>query len=150
MIKTYITQGTMEVLHDIASSRSEKELKVESDRIYKILKNDLQKVMDGKEDICVTRVVDRSIGKTYSLIRLACEYNLPIVPHKNLKRMYEDEAWVKFGKMIKVIPICKGGRINGERCDIVLKDEGVSVQEVIDYFWPRSVKIVGVSSVFVD
>ena len=149
MIKTYITQGAMEVLHDIASRRSHEELKAESDRIYKALKKDLNEVMNGRENICITRVVDRKIGKTYSLVRLACEYNLPIVPHRDLKRLYEEEAHNKFGKIIKVIPISRG-RSAKENCDIVLKDEGVSVQEVIDYFWPRKVKIVGVSSMFED
>ncbi len=148
MERTYITNDAVEVLHDLASRRSDKEIKVESDRIYKVLKADLQDVMEGKDDIRIMRVIDRKIGKTYSLIRLACEYNLPIVSHENLRRMYEDQAQYEFGEEINVIPVRKGGRVKVERCDIVLKDEGVSVQEITDHFWPRKVKIVGISSIY--
>lgn len=147
MGRIYITNDAVKVLHDLASNRSEKEIKIESDRMYNALKVNLQDVMNGKDDIRVMRVVDRKIGKTYSLIRLAIEYNLPIVPHKNLKRIYKEQAQYEFGKEIKVIPISKGGRAK-ERYDIVLKDEGVSVQEVIDFFWPWDVQIVGLSSIY--
>lgn len=146
--RVYITNDAVKALHVLAQRRTDEEIKVESDRIYKILKADLQDVMDGKDDIRVTRVIDRTIGKTYSLVRLACEYNLPIVPRKNLKRMYEEQARFEFYKEIKVIPVCKGGRTREERYDIVLKDEGVSVKEVMDYFLPHRVKIVGISSIF--
>lgn len=147
MERTYITNDAIEALHHLATMRSKEKVKEESDRIYKALKADLQDVLDGKDDIRVMRVIDRKIGKTYSLVRLACEYNLPIVPHKNLKRMYEELANEEFGKAINVIPIHRGGNAT-ERCDIVLKDEGVSVQEVIDYFSPHEVKIVGVNSIY--
>lgn len=147
MERTYITNDAIEALHNLAIMRDETKLREESDRIYKALKADLQDVMDSKDDVRIMRVVDRKIGKTYSLIRLACEYNIPIVPHKNLERMYRDMAREEFGKAINVITIRKGGYAKG-RYDIVLKDEGVSTQEVIDYFSPYKTKIIGVSSLF--
>ena len=147
MERTYITNDLREALSHFALTRSNEKIREESERIYKALKVDLQDVMDGKDDIRIMRVVDRNIGKTYSLIKLACEYNLPIVPHKRLERMYKDMAQEEFGKMVNVLPIRKGGYAK-EKCNIVLKDEGVSVQEILDYFFPYDVKIVGVSSLY--
>ena len=147
MERTYITNDAVEVLHDLASRRSKQEIKVESDRIYKALKSDLQDVMNGKDDIRIMRVVDRKIGKTYSLVRLACEYNLPIITRNRLARMYDEMANFEFGKAIKIIPVSRGGHTK-ERCEIVLKDEGVPVREIIDFFHPYDVQIVGVSSLY--
>ncbi|HZK84864.1 MAG TPA: hypothetical protein VFC58_09340 [Desulfosporosinus sp.] len=156
MERTYMTNDAIEALHNLATMRDGEKLKEESDRIYKTLKADLQDVMDGRDDVRIMRVVDRKIGKTYSLIKLACEYNLPIVPHKNLERMYRDMAREEFGKEINVLPICKGGYAKEKtlrgytkgKSHIVLKDEGVSVQDILDYFYPFEVRIVGVSSLF--
>ena len=150
MNKVYITDALRVAIYDLATRRNLMEIKKESELIYKALKYDLIKVMDGKEEILITRTIDRKIGKTYSLIKLACEYGLPIVSHKNLKRMYENEARDLFSREVTVMPVCKGGSYRGRECDIVLKDEGVSTQEVIDYFWPRRIKIVGISSVLYD
>src|SRR5665648_1069179 len=105
--------------------------------------------MDGKDDIQIMRVVDRKICKTYVLIRLACEYNLHIVPRKNLERVYRNIAQEEFGKTINVLPICKSRydkvktmcRYTKVKRHIVLKDEGVSVQDILDYFYPFEVRI---------
>src|SRR5665648_1287533 len=147
--RTYITDDLRETLNHFALTRSNQKIREESDRIYKALKADIQDVMDGKDDIRIMRVVDRKIGKTYALIRLACEYNLHIVPRKNLERMYRNIAQEEFGKTINVLPICKSGYAKEKtmrgytkgKSHIVLKDEGVSVQDILDYFYPFEVRI---------
>lgn len=150
MISTYITEKLMRAIGDVATDRSKEEFIVESEKLYKRLKLDVQDVMNGKEDVIITRIVDRKIGKSYSLLKLACEFNIPIVTNRNMGIVLKRDALRVFGKEIQIVSVSKGGHYEGRSLNIVLKEQGVSEKMVNDYFWPLKVKMVGINSIWDD
>lgn len=112
--------------------RTEKELMNVSEQLYQVLFEEFNKAINTKGKDFITYTADRKIGKTYNLIKLAIEYRCPIIVHdglwaNSLKRFIKRD----FGKEVHVISYrAVGNRLDGIRCDIILKDEMVSIDEL--------------------
>lgn len=148
---TYITQDAVKAINSLALKRSNDEVKEESEKLYRKLKNDLNEVLNNNQDIILTRVVDRKVGKTYTLMRMANEFNIPLIVKGELKQIYKREAFKMFGKdiNINIIDIKDITKVK-QQCNVALKDEGISTQEVIDCFKPKKIKIIGLISIYED
>jgi hypothetical protein len=112
--------------------RTEKELTNVSEQLYQVLFDDFNKAITTKGKDYITYTADRKIGKTHNLIKLAIEYECPIIVHdslwaNSLKKFIKNN----FGKEVQVVSYRGiGNRLDGIRCDIILKDEMVAIDEL--------------------
>ncbi len=148
MTRTYISEKVGMALDDIFERRGIEEVISESIKLYRMLQEDLYTIKAGKEDILITRVIDRKIGKTYSLIKLSIKYNIPIVVPPRLQRFYQEDAQNFFNKKAWILPLSKKEITGLNNIDIVLKDQGIKTNEIIEFFKPTKIKIIGFSSMF--
>lgn len=148
MIKTYISEEALKAMTDICCLRSLEEIIQKSNMLYDGLLRDLKKIISGEENEIITRVIDRKIGKSFSLIRLAIEYDLPIVVSPGLEKFYDRDAQEFFNKTVRVIPLAMRAIEKEKNINIVLKDQDTKVGDIANKFWPRKVKVIGFSSIF--
>lgn len=105
-----------------------------SNELYPMLKEDMKRAEANRGRDYITYTPDRKIGKTYNLMRLAAEYDYPLIVHDAIwARCIEKQDKKLFNKSIivrsyRVIP----NRFDGLRCDVILKDETVDISTLRD------------------
>ncbi len=117
-----------------------------SNEIYPLLKLDVEKAEANRGRDYITYIPDRKVGKTYNLMRLAAEYDYPLIVH--------DASWARFVKkeakklFNKDIVVCTYRTIpnsfDGLRCDVILKDELIDIVTVRDLLNENGFKWVSV------
>ncbi len=128
----FISKELREVRDNIR--RTEDDIINISKQIYEILESDLLKAQHQKGEDYITYTVDRKIGKTHNLIKLAVEYKYPLIVHdaswaRALQRSVKKEC----GENISILSYRSAGNImDGIPCDIILKDEMVPIETLRD------------------
>jgi len=144
----FITDELMMAIQDMAKNRSKAEVIKHSDRIYSDLKRLTEEALKYKNGEWLIKTVDRKIGKTYALIKVACEYQIPIaVKGNDLCRLLEREAKEELGQLLQTINVNLLNDRRLSRVDIVLKDEGTPVRLIRERLGDN-VRIVGICSFF--
>lgn len=99
--------------------RNQDELIKISNELYEIIKEDLNKAQRKTGRDYITYTADRKIGKTYTLMKLAAEYDYPLIVHdaawagyvkKEAKKLFNKDIIVR---SYRTIPY----RFDGVRCD---------------------------------
>ena len=126
----FITQELRKARCEIR--RTEEDIVKVSEQLYQILLCDINRAMSTKGKDYITYTADRKIGKTHNLIKLAVEYCCPIIVHNSLwARSLEKTINESFNTSVQVIDYRDVGNIlNRIKCDIVLKDEMVPIDEL--------------------
>jgi hypothetical protein len=145
----YMTEELRQAMNEIARKRKQEDIDKYSEQLYKMLKQDLKLIRRGTEYECLIKTVDRCIGKTYAIIRLSLEENIPIVvKSRDMGMCIQHEAMKLFNTKVKVISL--GSRSAWERHEpIVLKEEGATVESIRNELG-KDVRIIGISSFMSD
>ena len=132
--RIFMTDKMRQARHDTAVTRIKEEIQIAGNEIYDRLKADVLIAQNKRGRDYITHILERKVGKCYALMRIASETGYPIIVHNStwadcMKR----EAKKKYGWDIDVIsfrsiPI----RIDGMKCDVMLKDEMVDIVDVRD------------------
>lgn len=133
MDREYITPETREAVNEAAIRRTPEQVIKEGNRLYAILKEDVDNALITGGDY-ITHTVERKIGKTWTLIRIAMEHdNIPIVvQNESQKRLIERQARAMSDTKIEVLTVEQKmhGRAEFKAYDVVLKEEMVTVEAV--------------------
>jgi hypothetical protein len=126
----FITQELRKARCEII--RTEEEMINISEQLYQILLCDFDKAISTKGKDYITYTADRKIGKTHNLVRLAVENGCPLIVHDNLwGKSLERTIKNIFNASVQVISYRDvGNRLDRIRCDIILKDEMVPMEEL--------------------
>lgn len=137
MISKFITRETIEAIGEIARRRSLKDIiRIEND-LHDMLKGYIKEAEHCAGYDFIVYTPERKIGKTFTLIKLACEYNIPLIVHDRLtvvkiKRDVKEST----GKDIMVSTIDRMRYdLKHINTGIILKDEGVSLKDLRDNFF---------------
>ena len=132
MAGKYISTELREAIGNIASRRTTSEIIRQSNNIYEILKKDIETSLNSEGLDLITYTPERKIGKSYSLMKLASEYNMPIIVHSSAWGQYvERKAKELFGRTIAVRSISSNlANLYGLNCKTVLKEEAVDAHEL--------------------
>lgn len=115
-------------------NRSDEDSKRLSDELYNILKKDILLAQANTRRDYITYTLERKIGKSYNLLKLASEYNYPLVVY-NLQcaKIAEREAKRFFNKKIKTLTINQlSHRLERCDCNVLLKDDMVDIVKLRD------------------
>lgn len=145
-MKDFMTQETRNAIHEVARNRSKNRIIEISNELYVSLKHD---IIDAGtyEGEYITATVERMIGKTCALIRLANEYKVPIiVPNDNIKCLVERQA-KELNKNVEAIVINRRNSSTHmefrKKYRVVLTEERVDIGLVKEIFRPLG--IVGIN-----
>lgn len=121
-----------------------------SNELYPMLKEDMKRAEANRGRDYITYTPDRKIGKTYNLMRLAAEYDYPLIVYDaRWARCIEKEAKKLFNKNIIVRSYSAiSNTFDGLRCDVILKDEPVDIVTVRDMLNEQGlgwVSVVGIN-----
>jgi hypothetical protein len=146
----YITPELHKVRCEIGKHRTKRECIELSEKLYEIVRADVLKAEKNIGRDYTTFALDRKIGKTYNLMRLAAEFDYPMIVHDGgWAKVIQKESKNIYGKKVSVLTICSmKNRLDGTRCDVLLKDEMVSMEELRDKlneYGYRLVSIVGIN-----
>lgn len=134
MERIFVTDKMRQARHDTAVTRTNEEIQIAGNEIYDRLKADVLIAQTKQGRDYITHILERKVGKSYALMRIAAETGYPIIVHNSVwADCIKREAKKKYDWDIQVIsfrsiPV----RTDGMRCDVMLKDEGVDIVEVRD------------------
>lgn len=146
MERMFMTDKMRQARHDIGVTLTKEERLIASNEIYEMLKANIAIAKQHRGRDYIIQVPERKIGKSYNLMKLAAEIGYPVITHNSTWADYmKREAKKKHGWDIDVIsyrsiPI----RIDGMKCDVMLKDEMVDIVEVRDRLNDGGLKWVSV------
>ena len=133
MERIFMTDKMREARHNVGINLTEEEVLLASNEIYERLRADVLMAVRDKGRDYITQIPERKVGKSYSLMKLAAETGYPVIVHNVTWADYMKRDAKKYGWNINVIsfrsiPL----RIDGLKCEIMLKDEMVDIVEVRD------------------
>jgi len=151
----FITQEMYEAIGQVSKQRNIKDIVKYSNELYKTFEKNIvslvaMKAFKEKPDDFIIRTIDRKIGKTTALVRLACNYNIPIaIDDKRWVNSYRECANELGLKEPKIIDIRNRLAWFTNMQYVILKDETISVKSIRNKLG-NDVVIVGISSFFED
>lgn len=145
----YMTEELRQAMNEIVRKRKQEDIAKYSEQLYNMLKQDLKLIRHGTEYERLIKTVDRCIGKTYAIIKLSLEENIPIVVRSyDMGMCIQNEAMDLFNKQVKTI--CLGSwSASGRHEPIVLKEEGATVESIRRELG-ENVRIIGICSFMAD
>lgn len=116
----------------IMAHRSNEEISELGNELYNKLKEDIAKAKQYRGRDYITYTPERNIGKTYNLVKLATEFDYPIVvPNNNWGKMLRRESRWTFGKEVETICFSSLGiTTDGINMDVLLKEEMIDIVEL--------------------
>jgi phosphoenolpyruvate carboxylase len=145
----YMTEELRQAMNEIARKRKQEDVAKYSEQLYRMLKQGLEIIRRGTEQERLIKTVDRCIGKTYAIIKLSLEENIPVVVRSHDMGMcIQREAMELFNAQVRTISLGSWSA-RGRHEPIVLKEEGASVEAIYREFG-KDVRIIGISSFMAD
>ena len=133
MERIFMTDKMREARHNVGINLTEEEILLASNEIYERLKADILVAVQNKGRDYITQIPERKVGKSYSLMKLAAQTGYPVIVHNStwagcMKRDAKKHGWDITVIPFRSIPL----RIDGIRCEVMLKDEMVDIVDVRD------------------
>lgn len=133
--KLFVTRETREAIHRAASERSSKRVAEIEQDLEEILDQMLkmtttQRASEGENIIILTP--ERKIGKTTALIKIAAEWNIPIIAAPQEKKFMSEEIRREYSREeIPILTTYEAERaIRGTQLRVVLKTELEPIEKV--------------------
>lgn len=132
--KLFVTPETREAIHRAASERSSKRVAEIEQDLEEILDQILKMTMTQRvsvEDIIIL-TPERRIGKTTALIKIAAEWNIPIIAAPQEKHFMSEEIRREYShEEITILTTYEAERaIRGTQYRVVLKTELEPIEKV--------------------
>lgn len=130
----FMSKSMRKARGEIGQNRTSQELIETSNNLYETLLADIKKAKKTSGMDYTTYTPDRKIGKTYSLIRLAIEYDYSLIVHNSgMARIIQRETKKRAGKDITVLSFDTiTNQLYGMHYDVLLKDEMVDMVKLRD------------------
>ncbi len=133
MERIFMTDKMRQARHDIGVTLTKEERQITGNEIYDRLKTDVLTAQKKQGRDYITHVPERKVGKSYALMRIAAETGYPIIVHNSIMADYMKREAKKNGLDIYAISFrAIPSRVDGTRCEVMLKDEMVDIVEVRD------------------
>ncbi len=129
----YISEGMRKIRNDQSIRDKMQDIPNIHKELYEELRKDVDKALANSGRDYITYLIERKVGKTSSLIRLADEFQCPIiVDNDRWGNCLRSEA-KKMGIEVTTIGYrAIGNRLTGRKFDFILKEEGVEIEKVRD------------------
>ncbi|WP_147325772.1 hypothetical protein [Lacrimispora amygdalina] len=84
MERIFMTDKMRQARHDTAVTRTKEEIQIAGNEIYDRLKADVLIAQNKQGRDYITHILERKVGKSYALMRIAAETGYPIIVHNSV------------------------------------------------------------------